>query len=419
VAELKANILIVDDTPSKLVALEAILAPLRQRVVKAGSGREALRLLLREDFALILLDVRMGDMDGFETAALIRQRRASEHTPIIFLTAFEQAELDMARGYSLGAVDFIFSPIVPEVLRAKAAVFVELHQKTAEVRELYSAAQESSRSKSEFLNMAAHELRTPLSVVSGYLALLAEGSLGAGPPTWQMPLEMLNSKAGELNRIVDDLLLASRMDVGSLPERTLVFDLRDAARAALKRIEPRALLLKAGVSLDAGEEQLLVEADPEHVGRILDNLLNNALTYCARTPAVSVILGDPQAPSLWVRDNGIGIPADKRELVFERFVRLDDIEVGPVPGTGLGLYISRELAHRHGGSLELEDLPPKEGSVFLLRLPVAKSVGPIGNAESPSPNGRPRLRLHREDGKPPAPRDGDGRPTEAAADRRT
>jgi two-component system, sensor histidine kinase len=412
-AELKANILIVDDTPSKLVALEAILAPLKQRVVKAGSGREALRLLLREDFALILLDVRMGDMDGFETAALIRQRRASEHTPIIFLTAFDQAELDMARGYSLGAVDFIFNPIVPQVLRAKAAVFVELHQKTAEVRELYSAAQESSRSKSEFLNMAAHELRTPLSVVSGYLALLAEGSLGAGPPTWQMPLEMLNSKAGELNRIVDDLLLASRMDVGSLPERTLVFDLRDAARAALKRIEPRALLLKAEVSLDAGEEQLLVEADPEHVGRILDNLLNNALTYCARTPAVSVILGDPQAPSLWVRDNGIGIPADKRELVFERFVRLDDIEVGPVPGTGLGLYISRELARRHGGSLALEDMPPKEGSVFLLRLPVAKSVEPIGNGESPSPNGRPRLRLHRQDGKPPAPRAGDGRPAEA------
>ena len=137
---LKADILVVDDTASKLVALEAILAPLGQRVVKAGSGREALRLLLREDFALILLDVRMAEMDGFETAALIRQRQASEHTPIIFFTAFAEAELDMARGYSLGAVDFIFSPIVPEVLRAKATVFVELHHKTAEVRELLAVS---------------------------------------------------------------------------------------------------------------------------------------------------------------------------------------------------------------------------------------------------------------------------------------
>jgi signal transduction histidine kinase len=391
-AELTANILLVDDNPSKLVAIESILAPLRQRVVKAGSGREALRVLLREDFALILLDVRMADMDGFETAALIRQRRASEHTPIIFFTAFEQAELDMARGYSLGAVDFIFSPVVPDVLRAKASVFVELHQKTAEVRELYAAAQESSRSKSEFLNMAAHELRTPLSVVAGYLALLAEGSLGTPPPSWQMPLDMLNSKTGELNRIVDDLLLASRMDVGSLPERMLIFDLRDAARAALKRIEPRALLLKAEVSLEAGQEPLPVEADPEHVGRILDNLLNNALTYCAATPVVAMTAADPNAPWLSVRDNGVGIPVSKREVVFERFVRLDDQVLGPVPGTGLGLYISRELARRHGGTLELEDIPPEQGSVFTLRLPIAHTMEPIGNGNG---NGRPRLRLHR------------------------
>jgi signal transduction histidine kinase len=414
-AEPKAKILVVDDNPSKLVALEAILAPLRQRIVKAGSGREALRLLLREDFALILLDVRMADMDGFETAALIRQRRASEHTPIIFLTAFEQAELDMARGYSLGAVDFIFSPVVPEVLRAKASVFVELHQKTAEVRELYSAAQESSRSKSEFLNMAAHELRTPLSVVSGYLALLAEGSLGAAPPTWEMPLEMLNAKTGELNRIVDDLLLASRMDVGSLPERTLVFDLRDAARAAAKRVEPRALLLKAGVSLEAGEEPLFVEADPEHVGRILDNLLNNALSYCATTPVVAVTLANPKAPCLSVRDNGVGIPLDKREVVFERFVRLDDHAIGPVPGTGLGLYISRELARRHGGSLELEDTPPEQGSVFTLRLPVAQPVEPIRDGRSRSANGRPHLHLHPGGGEAPAASDREARRPEAGA----
>ena len=411
--ELAANVLVVDDTPSKLIALEAILSPLRQRIVKAGSGREALRVLLREDFALILLDVRMSDMDGFETAALIRQRRSSEHTPIIFLTAFDQAELDMARGYSLGAVDFIFSPIVPEVLRAKAAVFVELHQKTAEVRELYAAAQESSRSKSEFLNMAAHELRTPLSVVAGYLALMAEGSLGAAPQTWQMPLEMLYSKTGELNRIVDDLLLASRMDVGSLPERTLVFDLRDAAQAALKRVEPRAMLLKAETSLETAEEPLLVEADPEHVGRILDNLLNNALTYCAATPAVAVTVTDPQSPCLSVCDNGVGIPPEKRELVFERFVRLDDEALGPVPGTGLGLYISRELARRHGGSLELEDAPSGQGSLFTLRLPVAHEAEPI--ADGHSSNGRRRLRLHRGPEEAAAPPALDGQTTDAAA----
>jgi len=398
--ERRAKILVVDDTPSKLVAVEAILTPLRQIIVKAGSGREALRLLLQEDFALILLDIRMSDMDGFETAALIRQRRASEHTPIIFLTAFGQAEIDMARGYSLGAVDYIFSPIVPEVLRAKAAVFVELHHMTAEVRELYLAAQESARSKSEFLNMAAHELRTPLSVVSGYLALLAEGSMGAAPPAWKMPLEMLTAKAGELNRIVDDLLLASRMDVGALPGQTFVFDLRHCARAAIERAEPRTLLLQAELTAQIGEEEVLVEADPEHIGRILDNLINNALTYCSGPPRVTVSCDDPTAPAVTVRDNGVGIPAEKREAVFERFVRVDDNTLGPVPGTGLGLYISRELALRHGGSLEVEEPGPvpMQGSTFTLRLPAAQEAAkPARPAETPARTERPHLHVHRAD----------------------
>jgi signal transduction histidine kinase len=224
-----------------------------------------------------------------------------------------------------------------------------------------------------------------------------------------MPLDMLNSKTGELNRIVDDLLLASRMDVGSLPERMLIFDLRDAARAALKRIEPRALLLKADVSLEAGPEPLPVEADPEHVARILDNLLNNALTYCVATPVVAVAVGDPGSPRISVRDNGVGIPIAKREVVFERFIRLDDHALGPVPGTGLGLYISRELARRHGGTLDLEDQPPEQGSVFTLRLPVVRAV-PTGNGHG---NGRPRLRLHRSGAEadtslPPSRRPGQG-----------
>lgn len=388
----RAGILIVDDTPAKLVALEAILAPLQQNIVKASSGREALRVLLRQDFALILLDVRMADMDGFETAALIRQRRSSEHTPIIFLTAFEQAELDMARGYSLGAVDYIFSPIVPEVLRAKAAVFVELYQKTDAVRELYATAQESSRSKSEFLNMAAHELRTPLSVVSGYLALLAEGSLGEPPAGWKMPLDMLNSKTSELNRIVDDLLLASRMDVNSLPDRVSLFDIQLAVRGALVRAEPRVQLLEASLTVDGDDTPVLVQADAEHVGRILDNLINNALTYCVGQPRVTVSVSNPGQPTIAVSDNGVGIPAEKRELVFERFVRLDDALIGPVPGTGLGLYISRELARRHGGSLVLDDSVRGKGSRFLLRLPA-----PRRNEEQQTPtgNGRPQLQVHR------------------------
>jgi PAS domain S-box-containing protein len=130
IPDLKANILIVDDRPDKLLALEAVLTSLDQNLVQARSGKEALRQLLKMDFAVILLDVSMPSMDGFETASLIRQRPSSEHTPIIFITSIGNSENHIARGYSLGAVDYLLTPIVPDVLRAKISVFVELHRQT-------------------------------------------------------------------------------------------------------------------------------------------------------------------------------------------------------------------------------------------------------------------------------------------------
>src|SRR3954447_15919861 len=132
-AEGKVNILLVDDRPDKLLATEAVLEDLGQNVVRAYSGREALRYVLDREFAVILLDVNMPGMDGFETASLIRQRKSSQHVPIIFITAFGD-EMHAARGYSLGAVDYILAPVVPEVLRTKVAVFVDLYRKTEQTR---------------------------------------------------------------------------------------------------------------------------------------------------------------------------------------------------------------------------------------------------------------------------------------------
>lgn len=132
--EPKVNVLLVDDHPENLLALEAILDSLGQNLVRATSGAEALRNLLNQDFAVILLDVQMPDMDGFETAALIRQRERSRHTPIIFVTAFNTSDNMVFRGYSLGAVDYLFKPIEPEILKSKVAAFIDLFQKSAEVK---------------------------------------------------------------------------------------------------------------------------------------------------------------------------------------------------------------------------------------------------------------------------------------------
>src|SRR5690348_14172079 len=155
--EQKMKILLVDDTPENLVSLEATLSSLGEELVFAKSGKEALRHLLNEDFAVILLDVRMPEMDGFETAELIRGRPRSRQTPILFLTGYRNEE-HLFRGYDLGAVDFLFKPIVPEVLRSKVAVFVELSRSNRKLQEQANAL----RQQAEVLQKAEQKFRSLL-----------------------------------------------------------------------------------------------------------------------------------------------------------------------------------------------------------------------------------------------------------------
>jgi two-component system, sensor histidine kinase len=381
----QAGILIVDDDAANLAALEAVLAPLGQRLVRADSGREALRHLLRERFAVILLDVRMRDMDGFEVAGLIRARPSTQGTPIIFVTAFQEAEESMRRAYRLGAADFIFKPYAPDFLRAKVGVFVELYHRERAISDLLIQAQEASRVKSEFLNMAAHELRTPLSVIIGYLSMLSDGTLGEHPPRWGRALEMLNTKAAELNKIVEDLLAAARLASGAFPEQAGPCDLRQLAGEAVQRTKARAELLDAEVSVEVPADPVPAHADPVHVSRILDNLLNNALTYARGRPWVRVgVTRTAGEAVVEVEDHGIGIPAQVRERIFERFFRANDPQLPPHPGTGLGLYISRELASRHHGRLAVVASTPGRGSIVALTLPLVNPTpAPSPNAASP------------------------------------
>jgi len=374
----QASMLLVDDDPAKLFALRSLLEPLGHEIVDATSGEEALRRLLRQDFAVILLDVRMPGLDGYETAQLIRMREQSRLTPIIFVTAFDRAETEMSRGYALGAVDFVFTPIAAEMLRAKVTVFVELYRKTQQLAstaqrnaELLAEAREASRTKSEFLNMAAHELRTPLSVIRGYVSMLEDGSLGRAPDAWHGPIDVVSQKAAELSALVEDLLVAARVEANRIPAELTRMDLRAAALAALQRAAPRSTMAEAEILYDAPPEEVPVNADEKHLARILDNLLNNALSYQERKPWVRMVVAASPEPHVMVEDHGIGVPPMLRERIFESFFRVEDPRLGPQSGTGLGLYISRGLAERHGGSLTLRWSQPGKGSGFVLWLPPA------------------------------------------------
>jgi signal transduction histidine kinase len=226
--------------------------------------------------------------------------------------------------------------------------------------------QVANTAKSEFLNLAAHELRTPVTVISGYTSMLQSGALD-GADASAKALKVIEDKAGELARLVDSLLVTARLQTPSTDVELREFDCTIAIRAAVDRAAPFAKLAGGSVSAEVPDTPLVALGEPELVARILDNLLNNAIAYSDGAPRVSVnVVANERHVDIDVSDGGRGIPASHHAAVFDEFVRVDD---GPARGgAGLGLYIARRLARTMGGELTLVRSAPGDGSVFRLRL---------------------------------------------------
>ena len=253
------------------------------------------------------------------------------------------------------------------------AAFIDARYRAAEMTRLYVSATAASQAKSSFLNMAAHELLTPLTVFTGYLSLLSGGSLGKAPDSWETPINILMQKTREMERIVSDLQNASSLEVVDPNLGHEVIDLGKVVNEAVERAHSRAALLRAEVVVNVPPDPVLVEADEDHLGRVMDDLINNALTYTIRAPRLVIGLSRRSRKAIVeVEDNGVGIPAAERERVFDRLYRIVDPQV-VVPGIGLGLYICRQLAQSYGGSLVVESSKPGKGSVFALALPLSRS----------------------------------------------
>ena len=235
----------------------------------------------------------------------------------------------------------------------------------------FASAEEVSDAKTLFLNMAAHELRTPLSVVRGYASMLHDGTLSGLPNQAADAVTALQAKSDELARLVEELLMASRLEAGRSRPRCQELELRTVVTAAVARLRPSVELRGARVDVDMPAGPLPLRADPDYLGRILDNLLINAMTYSSGRPwlrvsATSVPEGRAEVS---VEDHGVGLRPEDRERIFERFERVEHDQLGFPAGTGLGLYLSRRLAEDMGGSVRLDWSRPGEGSRFVLELP--------------------------------------------------
>lgn len=379
------KILLVDDQPDNLLSAEAVLESLGEEITKAQSGREALKQLLDHDFAVILLDVMMPGMDGFETAALIRQRERSRYTPIIFLTALGQSEEHLFEGYGAGAVDYLCKPIVPEVLRAKVAVFVELHRKSlllqrhSELLERRNAELEKAlddlgqadreihrlnehlerrvqqldgvnRELEAFSYSVSHDLRAPLTRIAGFSRALEESYADRLDETGRLHLRRVHTSARQMCQLIDDLLNFSRVTRVQMRRETV--DLSSLARGIAEELESREP--QRGVRFTIADG-LRATGDPSLLRTALLNLMENAWKFTRKEANPGIELGASNhagSPVFFVRDNGVGFDPALAHRLFSPFQRLhasSDFE-----GTGVGLATAERIIRRHGGRIWAE-----------------------------------------------------------------
>ncbi|HEX9172957.1 MAG TPA: response regulator [Telluria sp.] len=400
----------MNDDAASLLALTSLLDQWAEEsnytVISARSGQEALRQVLLHDFAVILLDVNMPGMDGFETAEAIHQRARSADIPIIFVTAFLADEIDRLKAYQRGAADFMFTPVIPQVLRAKVAVFValatkneqlkrqadKLSQRTTEltatnrrlVREMEERrdAERKSHAKDEFLAMLGHELRNPLSAISSAASLI--GMPAAGPETAGRARLIIQRQSQHLSRIVDDLLDLSRAMSGKILLSRRPLDMATLLSSCLDtfRATGRTGSYRLNVNLNPG----WVDGDPTRLEQIATNLIDNALKYTPAGGSIDITLADvADEVVLTVSDSGVGIAPDLLPHVFDVFVQGTISLDRSQGGLGIGLSLVRRLVELHGGSVSAHSDGTSSGSSFVIRLPRVEPDVPSKTSASSNP----------------------------------
>ena len=370
----KVNLLIVDDDATKRFALRTILAPLEENIVEASSGADALRQLLRNEFAVLLLDVRMPIMDGFETAQLIRQRPRSELTPIIFVTALDQAEADMGRGYSLGAVDFVFAPVVPAIMRAKVSVFVELYRAQQELRryrtQLETLVEERTialtainRELEAFSYAVSNDLRGPLVAFDSMSEKLLGQNRSQLDESAVENLDRMREASKRMTSVFDGLQMLFRLTSGEIKREQV--DVSAVAAQAVDELRAQHADGTAEVAIAPG---ITVDGDRRLVRVLVGNLMDNAWKFSSIRSAPKISVGRETVDGesrVFVKDNGVGFDMIDSHRLFGAFQRLHS--QSEFPGAGIGLATARRIVNRHGGKIWAEGAVG-EGATFYFVL---------------------------------------------------
>ena len=388
----EANLLIVDDLPENLLALDALLKAPGVRVHRAESAEQALELLLRHEFALAILDVQMPGMDGFQLAELMRSTERTKHIPIVFVSAAGR-ELNYAfKGYESGAVDFMQKPLDIHAVRSKVSVFVDLYRNRKrlarqlealersrreqevlldELRSTKAELEAAVRMRDDFMSIVSHELKTPLNTLILEVQLrklqLGRNNLAAfSEDRLRQMVDKDERQIQSLIRLIDDMLDVSRIRTGKLSIRPSRADLGKLAASVVENFAPQ-MEASGCTLLFQRPEPIIGVWDEFRIEQVLANLLTNAMRYGAGKPVQVSVSATPEGACIEVCDQGIGISQKSLERIFCQFERAEGSESSA--GLGLGLFIAEQIVKAHNGRIQVVSEEGK-GALFRVLLPL-------------------------------------------------
>jgi signal transduction histidine kinase len=369
------KLLLVDDRPENLLALEGLLRRSDAEILKAESGKRALELLLEHEVALALIDVQMPELDGFALAELMRNVERTREIPIIFVTAGLHDRDRVFKGYESGAVDFLVKPLDARILASKVSVFLQLYRQKQLLIAANAQLVEADRRKNEFLAVLSHELRNPLAPIKNSLYILDRAAPGGEQA--RRALRVIDRQATQLSNLVNDLLDVTRITRNKIRLQKERLDVNQLVRRAVE--DSRSFFVRSEVRLsyDLAATPVLVHADATRVAQIVGNLLQNAAKFTSHGGRTHVsVVAEAGQSVIRVVDNGVGMAPDTVARLCQPFMQADQSLDRSKGGLGLGLALVKGLVELHGGSIEAQSDGLGKGSAFVVRLPLDETLAP-------------------------------------------
>jgi signal transduction histidine kinase len=371
---MKHKILIVDDRPENTYSLECMLMDDEREILKAGSGEEALKIAFREELSLILLDVQMPEMDGFEVARMLKSTKKTRKIPIVFVTAISKEKKYMLKGLNEGAVDYLFKPLDTDVTQAKVNTLLMFYEQQKEIEQINAELMRLNDEKNYFLGVASHDLRNPIGNILTLTTLIQQGEGEKLSGEYAKYLDVIVQTSSNMLELLNNLLDVSRIESGKHNLSYSTIQLLELIQDCLNDNRLHAEKKSIQLSFSLPESAISFEADTMQLKQVLNNLLSNAIKYSKPGKLVEVTAEEKDGRIIiHVIDQGQGIPEQEQAKVFKPFVKTSVRTTGGESSNGLGLAIAQRIVEAHGGQITLQSTVGV-GTRFSVSLPLSRAM---------------------------------------------